>query len=145
MTWYYYEVDNLPQRLPAVEALNLTQAWLKNITRLLQEQFNQQDDKYLDAVKEQIVDYPTVHHYEHFQQHYDGALAFFKQQNFLLNEDKEIFVLWLPSEYGYCHCAFLMPVMGKPNTTIIVSPDCLPMLSVVVKPHRTLLSENFHT
>lgn len=129
MTWYCYEVENITQRLPAVETLSLTQAWLKNITRLLQEQFNQQEHAYIDAVKEQIVDYPTVHHFEHFQQHYAAALDCFKQHQFVLDEGQDTYVFWLPSEHGYCHCAFLMPTQGQQNTTVIVSPDCLPMVS----------------
>lgn len=132
MTWYCYCASHTSPLLKqhALQTTTVTLAWLKNITRQLQDALNAVPNAYIDAVKEAIVSYPTMHHFDDFQQQYLHALNHIAQQGHQVDEHEESYVFWLPSADGYCHCAFLLPLKDQHNSTMIVSPVDLPMLAM---------------
>lgn len=128
LNWHHYKTNNIVETSPALETLIVTQAWLKGITARLQEQFSQNaSSKFIDAVKECVVSYPTVHHMEHFQSHYGEAVSYIESLGFSLGGEKDVLVLWLPSENGYCQCAFVCYVEGR-EKPVIISPEQLPVV-----------------
>ena len=44
-----------------------------------------------------------------------------------LDDGRDVFVLWLPSENGYCQCAFVCYVVDS-DKPVIISPESLPMV-----------------
>ena len=127
MSWHFYKSNNILEKSSALESLIVTQAWLKGITAQLQESFEKVPNSFIDAIKESVVSYSTVHHIDHFQSHYESALSYIKNLELSLDDGRDVFVLWLPSENGYCQCAFVCYVVDS-DKPVIISPESLPMV-----------------
>ena len=60
MNWYYYTVNKVNEKLPAVETVTVTNAWLKALSIQFQDKLLAEPELFLDAVAEELVVYPII-------------------------------------------------------------------------------------
>ena len=135
MTWYYYTVKNINKPLHTVESITVTKAWLKAISSALQTELLTKPECFLDAITETVVSYPTVHQIKHFEAHYKQAYDFFNNHKFELDENRDIYVMWIPGQYGYTTCSFIFPICSESFDFVIISPHELPMINSWIQPN----------
>lgn len=84
---------------------------------------------------EVLVEHKTVHHIDHFNQHYTEALVEAEAWAMIsINLATSLMCFGLPSPQGYCLCGFIFK-NDADGDTFVISPVALPFL------HTTETSE----
>ena len=133
--WYSYFAPFPVDDFQPLQSLTETQTWLSKASTIHSQNIASQPNLYFDATMEVLVEHKTVHHIDHFNQHYAEALVEAEKLGYHVDSPRhEPYVFWLPSPQGYCLCGFIFK-NDADGDTFVVSPVALPFL------HATETSE----
>ena len=126
--WFAYFAPFPVDDFQPLQTLSETENWLVRANTKHTQSIAEQPHLYFDATMEVLVEHQTVHHIDHFHQHYTEALLEAEKLGYAVEETRhEPYVFWLPSPQGYCLCGFVFKNNGG-GDTFVVSPVALPFL-----------------